>query len=86
MGRSKLLANALVRIQASCWSYRRRKARTVPTDFNVFEGIGTALHQNRYPPKVFLSTPGAQEFPKVNAVRQAQQSTSDVFYPFIQVE
>jgi hypothetical protein len=47
---------------------QKRKKRTFAMDFKVLKGMRTPLHQSRYPLMLFLETPGAQEFPKVDTV------------------
>jgi hypothetical protein len=48
----------------------KQKEHTVASNFNVFQGIRTRLHQSRHPPEVFLEKPFTLEVPETNTVRQ----------------
>src|ERR1700753_2143643 len=73
--------------QVSMLSHGRNWGVARRTDYwgleiNVFESVGTRLHQCHHPLNIFLQIPQELEFPKVDAVRKAQQQGDEAFHPW----
>ena len=59
--------------------YRIKLTDAVTSDVDIFEGLGTSLHQSRYPRRVTTEVPPTVEPLKTNAAWQVQQLAYDGF-------